>query len=349
MGRSPSTIAIVLATGTALALASPALAFAAQARLPRSHRTARRTLPFPAAEGVDCPSDCPKCPDRADSDPPAPEDIPAMAAPRRKPRRRRITTVAGPPSRALRVTSSVARYGPSGAVHPAAAAGGAPLAPASAVDGFGSLSSATDASPKSWLDSLTSLANVASILCVVDCTVLPLVTVLFPLFGLAAGGSNMAGILETIGHSLALWFVIPVGMLATATGYLGHRSRRPVLPSALGLLLVYLCNSGSGGGCCAHDHVHDAAVGMASSWSLLSVSSVLAALRSAGWVHRVSNLAGCALLLTGNYLSRRAAAAAGTGCGVAGCDRDHTGIGTLVEEDKGPSFFTRTKGAGGGG
>ena len=159
----------------------------------------------------------------------------------------------------------------------------------------------------------------------------------------------MAGILETIGHSLALWFVIPVGMLATATGYLGHRSRRPVLPSALGLLLVYLCNSGSGGGCCAHDHVHDAAVGMASSWSLLSVSSVLAALRSAGWVHRVSNLAGCALLLTGNYLSRRAAAAAGTGCGVAGCDRDHTGIGTLVEEDKGPSFFTRTKGAGGGG
>jgi len=90
----------------------------------------------------------------------------------------------------------------------------------------------------------------------------------------------MAGILETIGHSLALWFVIPVGMLATATGYLGHRSRRPVLPSALGLLLVYLCNSGSGGGCCAHDHVHDAAVGMASSWSLLSVSSVLAALRS---------------------------------------------------------------------
>ena len=278
MGRSPSTIAIVLATGTALALASPALAFAAQARLPRSHRTARRTLPFPAAEGVDCPSDCPKCPDRADSDPTAPEDIPAMAAPRRKPRRRRITTVAGPPSRALRVTSSVARYGPSGAVHPAAAAGGAPLAPA--VDGFGSLSSATDASPKSWLDRLTSLANVASILCVVDCTVLPLVTVLFPLFGIAAGGSNMAGILETIGHSLALWFVIPVGMLATATGYLGHRSRRPVLPSALGLLLVYLCNSGSGGGCCAHDHVHDAAVGMASSWSLLSVSSVLAALRS---------------------------------------------------------------------
>ena len=37
-----------------------------------------------------------------------------------------------------------------------------------------------------WKDRLLKMSNIASILCVIDCTVLPIVTVLLPLLGLAA-------------------------------------------------------------------------------------------------------------------------------------------------------------------
>jgi hypothetical protein len=37
-----------------------------------------------------------------------------------------------------------------------------------------------------WKDRLLKASNIASILCVIDCTVLPIVTVVLPLLGLAA-------------------------------------------------------------------------------------------------------------------------------------------------------------------
>lgn len=37
-----------------------------------------------------------------------------------------------------------------------------------------------------WKDRLLKVSNIASILCVIDCTVLPIVTVVMPLLGLAA-------------------------------------------------------------------------------------------------------------------------------------------------------------------
>jgi MerC mercury resistance protein len=37
-----------------------------------------------------------------------------------------------------------------------------------------------------WKDRLLKISNIASILCVIDCTVLPIVTIVMPLLGLAA-------------------------------------------------------------------------------------------------------------------------------------------------------------------
>ena len=54
---------------------------------------------------------------------------------------------------------------------------------------------------------LVTLANVASLLCVIDCTVLPIVTILFPLLGMAAPGQMEW--LHEFGHSVAIYFVLP--------------------------------------------------------------------------------------------------------------------------------------------
>jgi hypothetical protein len=54
---------------------------------------------------------------------------------------------------------------------------------------------------------LVSLANLASLLCVIDCTVLPVVTILFPLLGLAAPSQVVW--LHEFGHSVAIYFVLP--------------------------------------------------------------------------------------------------------------------------------------------
>lgn len=55
---------------------------------------------------------------------------------------------------------------------------------------------------------ILEISNFASMLCVVDCTVLPIVTVLFPLIGLESSGSAM-GWLHSLGRNIALYFVLP--------------------------------------------------------------------------------------------------------------------------------------------
>ena len=60
---------------------------------------------------------------------------------------------------------------------------------------------------KSLEEKMQQISNVASMLCVVDCTVLPIVTILLPLFGVAATSSSAA--LHRIGHAISLYFVLP--------------------------------------------------------------------------------------------------------------------------------------------
>lgn len=58
---------------------------------------------------------------------------------------------------------------------------------------------------------LAKISNIASMLCVIDCTVLPIVTVLLPLIGLGASPAQ-AHWLHELGHSVALFFVLPGGL-----------------------------------------------------------------------------------------------------------------------------------------
>ena len=131
---------------------------------------------------------------------------------------------------------------------------------------------------------IRQLSNLASWLCVVDCTLLPLITVLIPLFGFIKLGSDQLEWIHHIGHSLALFFVLPVGSLSTMLNYESHRQKRIAALAAVGLALVAMANSHSlpviGHIEFFHPFHH-------------------------GCLHQLVNISGCALLLTSNYLSRR--------------------------------------------
>jgi hypothetical protein len=61
-------------------------------------------------------------------------------------------------------------------------------------------------------EKMQQISNVASILCVVDCTVLPLVTVLLPVLGLSTStfvSTSTDSLLHSIGHAISLYFVVP--------------------------------------------------------------------------------------------------------------------------------------------
>jgi hypothetical protein len=61
-------------------------------------------------------------------------------------------------------------------------------------------------------EKMQQISNVASILCVADCTVLPLVTVLLPVLGFTTssiGSTSADSLLHSIGHAISLYFVIP--------------------------------------------------------------------------------------------------------------------------------------------
>ena len=59
-----------------------------------------------------------------------------------------------------------------------------------------------------WRDRLLQVSKFGSILCMLDCTILPMVTVLMPLLGFAASPAQMEWLHE-LGHSIALFFVLP--------------------------------------------------------------------------------------------------------------------------------------------
>lgn len=164
-----------------------------------------------------------------------------------------------------------------------------------------------------WKDKLLKASNIASLLCVLDCTILPIVTILLPLFGIVAASPAQMEWLHQAGHAVALGFVMPVGGLATMLNYLyAHRTAWIASLGCLGLVLVLAANAG----CSLIGHGVGGVVGHA-------LHSILHTMHH-GITHRIANLAGCALLLFSNYLSHRRQHAAGT-CAHHGseCDGHH--------------------------
>jgi hypothetical protein len=146
----------------------------------------------------------------------------------------------------------------------------------------------SEESSSSMFARLRQISNVASFLCVLDCTLLPIITIALPLLGVINLGEAQLEVLHHLGHKLALYFVLPVGGLTSAINYSSHRKARITSIAGLGLLMVGLANS----------HIHHLPfVGH-------SVEHVLHLIQH-GPMHRVVNIMGCACLLGSNYLSQQ--------------------------------------------
>jgi len=187
----------------------------------------------------------------------------------------------------------------------------------------------------SWKDRLIDVSNLASLLCVLDCTLLPFVSIAIPALSwgvgiitgstaitssnpIMTGLSSFMAYLPAISHGIALYFVIPVALLTNIVNYFfGHKEIRFSLLSIVGVTLIYAAN-GSGVGILSIDtwlnsmgivasahtghgaHVHDmcgAVVGAA--------TGMMAHTCPEGLVHRMTNTLGCAFLLGSNYASKK--------------------------------------------
>lgn len=196
-----------------------------------------------------------------------------------------------------------------------------------------------DDAPVSWKDRLIDVSNIASFLCVLDCTLLPLVSVAIPTLswivswiissaGASAGAvtttnsflvalSTVMAAIPAIGHAIALYFVIPVGILTTVVNYVfGHKELRFSLPALLGIILIYTANSNGIGisfvdswlasvGIIAQTHAHLAHG---------ACSSAVGHVCTLGWAHRLTNTIGCGFLLGSNYASRKFMEEKSQGC-----------------------------------
>jgi MerC mercury resistance protein len=155
-------------------------------------------------------------------------------------------------------------------------------------------SATTDAADQvtGWRGQLLKASDIASMLCVLDCTALPIVTVVLPFFGLVAASPAQMEFLHHLGHSVALFFVLPVGGSATLLNYLyAHRQKRIASLGVLGLLMVLAANAPHGLLHMVHDSVFKC------------MYPLLHAVHH-GIAHRFVNILGCACLLGSNYLSK---------------------------------------------
>ena len=163
-----------------------------------------------------------------------------------------------------------------------------------------SVLASTTTTTTTWKETLLRYSNYASALCVLDCTVLPIVTLLLPLLGIVAITPASLHWLHHAGHQLALYFVLPVGFTATTTNYwFNHKSIPIIALGWVGLALVGISN--------VHWHWHGSNV-------LYQVLHLV----QHGPGHRVANLLGCACLLGSNYWSRQ------RGCTNVDCGHDHS-------------------------
>lgn len=148
---------------------------------------------------------------------------------------------------------------------------------------------------------LRKISNFASVLCVLDCTILPIITVVFPLLGFLNLGATQLEFFHHLGHQLALFFVLPVGSLTTVVNYVSHKKAWISSLALVGLFMIGMANS----------HFHDL--------PLLGHAVWLHAIQH-GPMHRVVNISGCAFLLGSNYLSQQ-----------EGCAHDHGPSSTSCE------------------
>jgi hypothetical protein len=137
-----------------------------------------------------------------------------------------------------------------------------------------------------WHLKLLTSSSYASWLCVLDCTLLPLITLLLPLLGLMRLEKDQLEWLHQIGHMVALLFVLPVGTLSTIANYAGHQQRWIVVVAIMGLLMVGMANSHS--------------------LPILGHVEFLHGFHHGLW-HRIVNMSGCGFLLTSNYAAHRRA------------------------------------------
>lgn len=153
----------------------------------------------------------------------------------------------------------------------------------------------------SFMEKLLKVSNFASLLCVLDCTILPFVTIILPLFGIIAASPAQMEFLHELGHQFALYFVLPIGGLATTMNYTQHRKLWISAIGWIGLALVVASNAG-----CHLAHGLPGAVGH---WLHHWLEYI-----AHGVVHRVTNLTGCFLLLFSNYLSHKQGSCSDPAC-----------------------------------
>jgi hypothetical protein len=193
--------------------------------------------------------------------------------------------------------------------------------PATAVTGINGASkeeSQMNAVTTTNFDKLRKVSNVASILCVIDCTVLPIVTIVFPLLGIFDLGPEKLALLHQLGHSVALFFVLPVGSLTSILNFMTHKKARITSLAVVGLTMIGLANS----------HIHHVPL---PGFLLFgrTLETILHTIQH-GALHSTVNIMGCSMLLGSNYLSQQ------QGCAFhdhsndaashdhANCDHDHS-------------------------
>jgi hypothetical protein len=147
---------------------------------------------------------------------------------------------------------------------------------------------ANDETKKSWQSRLGRVSAVASILCAVDCTVLPALLVIVPALNIA--GASSAGLHE-ISHLVAVWFVAPVGGAALTANWFQHRRNWVGVWGLSGLLLVLFANLHL-----PHGFLPSPMYRMVHGF------------------HSLISLAGCALLLSSQWYSTRLLQNAGRCC-----------------------------------
>jgi hypothetical protein len=196
---------------------------------------------------------------------------------------------------------------------------------------------------ESWKEKLLDVSNFASLLCVLDCTLLPLVSIAIPAiswgvgFIIGAGGTSAAvpptfsaflAYLPVLSHGIALYFVIPVGLLTTVVNYFfGHREVKFSMAALFGVALIYASNSSTGVGIASIDawlqsagivaggvHDHAGHVHSACGAVVGAATNMMAHTCPEGWAHRMTNTLGCAFLLGSNYASRKYMEEKNSGC-----------------------------------
>eukprot|EP01138_Halocafeteria_seosinensis_P004742 gb/GECG01004849.1/.p1 GENE.gb/GECG01004849.1/~~gb/GECG01004849.1/.p1 ORF type:complete len:311 (+),score=7.98 gb/GECG01004849.1/:1-933(+) len=130
---------------------------------------------------------------------------------------------------------------------------------------------------------MNTISMFATWLCVLDCTVLPVVLTALPIVGFLSPAN--IEIVKHVLHHVSLYFVLPVGGMALYTNHQQHKRKEVLGLGVAGLSTIVASNAPFGVEIIPH-----------------------------AW-HAIANTTGCAMLLSSQYWSRRLV----KGC----CDHDH--------------------------